>query len=96
MLDSATIRFGGAFGIIGAVATIFVTSVAIWRTSVLPKVGAALGVLGVLPLVHTWIPLPAALSNLVWIFLIGLVMLVAPSGERATPESVDDSAGTEG
>ncbi|HEX9175428.1 MAG TPA: hypothetical protein VF874_04775 [Mycobacterium sp.] len=71
MLDSATIRFGGA------------------------KVSAALGVLGVLPLVHTWIPLPAALSSLVWIFLIGLVMLVAPSGVRATPESVDDSAGTE-
>jgi len=45
--------------------------------------------------VHTWIPLPAALSSLVWIFLIGLVMLVAPSGVRATPESVDDSAGTE-
>jgi hypothetical protein len=68
---------------IGAVAMIFATSVVIWRTAVLPKTTAALGILGVLPLVHYWIPLPAALSSLVWILLIGLVMVVVPSGVRA-------------
>jgi hypothetical protein len=89
---AAVVRFGDHYCQIGAVAMIFATSVVIWRTAVLPKTTAALGILGVLPLVHYWIPLPAALSSLVWIFLIGLVMLVAPSGVRATRKRVEDTA----
>ncbi len=75
---------------IGSVAMIFATSMTVWRTGVLPKWVAAGAILGVLPLVHAWIPLAApALSSLAWIFLIGLVMLIAPVGKRATPERVD-------
>ena len=63
---------------IGAAAMIFAASFAIWRTGVLPKWSAAAAVLGVLPLLHTWIPLPAAVSSLLWVAVIGLVMLVIP------------------
>jgi len=78
---------------IGAAAMIFATSVAIWRTSVLPKVTAALGVLGILPLVHYSFPLPAALSSLVWIFMIGLIMLLAAPTAREPDPETDRSSG---
>ena len=77
---------------IGAVAMIFATSVIVWRTGVLPRWTAAGVVLGFLPLVNAWIPLPAALSSLVWIFLIGLVMLVAPIGTQESLLHVNDNA----
>jgi hypothetical protein len=63
---------------IGAAAMIFAASFAFWRTGVLPKWWAAGAVLGILPLVHTWFPLPAALSSLAWVGLTGLVMLAIP------------------
>jgi hypothetical protein len=63
---------------IGAAAMIFAASFAIWRTGVLPKWWAAGAILGVLPLLHTWIPLPAALSSLAWIGLTGLIMVGIP------------------
>lgn len=77
---------------IGAVAMIFATSLVIWQSGVLPRWSAAGAVFGFLPLVHAWIPLPAAMSSLVWIFLIGLVMLVAPGTTQATRERVNDDA----
>ena len=77
---------------IGAVAMIFATSAIVWRTSVLPKWTAVGAVLGFLPLVHTWIPLPAAASSLAWILLIGLMMLIAPSSALETAHSVNDDA----
>ncbi|MFZ0833694.1 MAG: hypothetical protein WAM92_11520, partial [Mycobacterium sp.] len=78
---------------IGAAAMIFATSVAIWRTGVLPKVTAALGVFGLPPLVHYSIPLPAALSSLLWIFMIGLIMILAPPTARESGSETDRSAG---
>ncbi|HEX2283725.1 MAG TPA: hypothetical protein VHI10_02670 [Mycobacterium sp.] len=63
---------------IGAAAMIFATAYIIWRTAVLPKWSAAGAIFGVLPLLHTWIPLPAALSSLIWIGLTGLLMLTIP------------------
>jgi hypothetical protein len=63
---------------IGAAVMIFAASFAIWRTGVLPKWWAAGAVLGVLPLLHTWIPLPAALSSLAWLAITGLIMLTIP------------------
>jgi hypothetical protein len=77
---------------IGAVAMIFATSAIVWRTSVLPKWAAVGAVLGFLPLVHAWLPLPAAASSLAWILLIGLVMLIAPTGARETSQPVNDHA----
>ena len=77
---------------IGAVAMIFATSAIVWRTSVLPKWTAVGAVLGFLPIVHTWIPLPAALSSLAWTFLIGLVMLIVPIGAQETSQPVNDDA----
>ncbi|HEY2206039.1 MAG TPA: hypothetical protein VGH99_16320 [Pseudonocardia sp.] len=64
---------------VGAAAMIFASSVVIWRTGVLPKWTAAGAVLGVLPLLHTWAGLSAAVGSLIWIAGIGLVLLaVAP------------------
>ena len=77
---------------IGAVAMIFATSAIVWRTSVLPKWTAVGAVLGFLPLVHTWMPLPAAVSSLAWILLIGLVMLIVPIGAQETSQPVNDDA----
>lgn len=77
---------------IGAVAMIFATSAIVWRTAVLPKWTAVGAVLGFLPLVHTWIPLPAAVSSLGWILLIGLVMLIAPIGAQESSQPVNDDA----
>lgn len=63
---------------IGSAALIFATSYIVWRTAVLPKWSAALAVLGVLPLLHTWVGLPAAYSTVAWLGLAGLVMLATP------------------
>ena len=77
---------------IGAVAMIFATSAIVWRTSVLPRWTTVGAVLGFLPLMHTWIPLPAAFSSLAWILLIGLVMLIVPIGAQETSQPVNDDA----
>jgi hypothetical protein len=75
---------------LGAAAMILSSSISIWRTGVLPRWACGLGVLGVLPLFHTWIPLPAAISTLVWVALIGLVMLV--SAKQTRPAAVESRA----
>jgi hypothetical protein len=74
------------FSQIGSAALIFATTIVVWRTGVLPKWTAVLAILGVLPLLHTWIGLPAAYSTVVWIGLMGLVMLALPP--RVQAESV--------
>ncbi|KUH90398.1 hypothetical protein [Mycobacterium sp. IS-1556] len=63
---------------IGSAALIFATAYIVWRTGVLPKWSAALAVLGVPALLHTWIGLPAAYSVIAWIALTGLLMLAIP------------------
>lgn len=63
---------------IGSAALIFATAYVVWRTGVLPKWSAALAVLGVPALLHTWIGLPGAYSVIVWIGLTGLFMLAIP------------------
>ncbi|TFV56047.1 hypothetical protein E4P42_20870 [Mycobacterium sp. PS03-16] len=63
---------------IGSAALIFATAYVAWRTAVLPKWSAGLAVLGVLPLLHTWVGLPAAYSAAVWIGAMGLLMLAVP------------------
>jgi uncharacterized membrane protein len=75
---------------LGAAAMILSSSISIWRTGVLPKWACALGILGIPPLLHTWIPLPAAISTLVWVGLIGVVMLVAAKQTR--PAAVEARA----
>jgi hypothetical protein len=76
---------------LGAAAMILSASISIWRTAVLPKWACALGILGIPPLLHTWIGLPAAVSTLVWVGLIGLVMLVA--AKATTPAAIESRAG---
>lgn len=71
---------------LGAAAMILSSSIAIWRTGVLPKWASAGAVFGILPLFHTWLPIPAVISTLAWIGLIGLVMLVA--AKQTTPAAV--------
>lgn len=63
---------------IGSAALIFATAYIVWRTGVLPKWSAALAVLGVPALLHTWIGLPGAYAVVVWMALIGLVMVAIP------------------
>jgi hypothetical protein len=63
---------------IGSAALIFATAYVVWRTRVLPRWSAGLAVLGVLPLLHTWVGLPAAYSMVAWIGLSGLLMLAIP------------------
>jgi hypothetical protein len=75
---------------LGAAAMILSASISIWRTGVLPKWASALGILGIPPLLHTWIGLPAAVSTLVWVGLIGLVMLVA--AKTTTPAAIESRA----
>jgi hypothetical protein len=62
----------------GSAALIFAASYIVWRTGVLPKWSAALAVLGVPALLHTWIGLPGAYSVIAWIALTGLLMLAIP------------------
>nr|WP_271209563.1 hypothetical protein [Rhodococcus wratislaviensis] len=69
---------------VGTAAMIFATSIVAWRTGVLPRWTAVGAVLGVVALLHTWFPLTAALSGLVWIAVIGLVLAIqgaAPTDE---------------
>jgi hypothetical protein len=77
---------------LGAAAMILSSSISIWRTGVLPKWACALGIFGVLPLLHTWIPLLAAMSTLTWVGLIGLVMLIAA---KMTPPAAIESRTSE-
>jgi hypothetical protein len=72
----------------GAAAMILASSVVLWTTDVLPRWTAFAAVLGVLPLLHLWLPLPAAFSSLIWIAVIGLVLLAVPL--RTSP--VQDAA----
>src|SRR5437660_499878 len=44
----------------------------------------------IVPLLHTWIPLAAAISTLAWVGLIGLVMLVA--AKSTTPAAIEARA----
>jgi hypothetical protein len=67
---------------IGSAALIFATAYVTWRTGVLPKWSAALAVLGVLPLLHTWVGLWGAYSMIVWIGLTGVLMLAIPPTVR--------------
>lgn len=73
---------------IGAAVMVAAVSVSAWRTRVLPRWMVPLGaVVVVVTLLHTWIPLIAALSSLVWVGLVSILMLVglieAPSASRA-------------
>lgn len=63
---------------IGSAALIFATAYIVWRTRVLPKWSAALAVLGVPALLHTWIGLPGAYAVVLWMALIGLIMVAIP------------------
>jgi hypothetical protein len=63
---------------IGSAALVFATAYIVWRTRVLPKWSAALAVLGVLPLLHTWVGVWGAYSMIVWIGLTGVLMLAIP------------------
>lgn len=63
---------------IGSAALIFATAYIVWRTGVLPKWSAALAVLGVPALLHTWIGLPGAYAVVLWMVLIGLAMVAIP------------------
>jgi hypothetical protein len=63
---------------IGSATLIFATAYIVWRTGVLPKWSAALAILGIPPLLHTWIGLPGAYSMVLWVALTGLVMLAIP------------------
>ncbi|MDQ2636244.1 MAG: hypothetical protein M3Y83_05120 [Actinomycetota bacterium] len=61
-----------------AATLIFATAYVVWRSGVLPKWSAALGVLGVPALLHTWIGLPGAYTTAAWFALTGLLMLAIP------------------
>lgn len=63
---------------IGSATVIFATAYVVWRTAVLPKWSAGLAVLGILPLLHSWVGLPGAYSAAAWIGLMGLLMLAVP------------------
>jgi hypothetical protein len=67
---------------IAAAVMIFAASWAIDRTGALPKWSAAGALLGVLPLLHTWIGVTATYSTVAWVAAIGLVMLAFPTTER--------------
>ncbi len=75
---------------IGGAVLILATSLAIWQTRVLPAWAAFAGVLGVLPLLHLWLPLTAAFGTLIWIALIGLVLVVVPPKTIAHPGATAD------
>lgn len=77
---------------IGAAAMILATSAVVWRTKVLPTWVAGAGVLGILPLLHLWVPLVGALSSLLWFAVLGVALLVAPqtatTDREGTPATV--------
>ena len=64
---------------IGTALLIFATSLVVWRTRVLPPWVAGAAVLGVLPLLHLWVPLVGALSSLIWFAVVGAALLISPS-----------------
>ena len=66
---------------IGSAVLMFATSYAIWRTEVLPRWTAVLGVLGFVALAHTWIGLPAAYGTVAWVGVMGLLLLTFPPAE---------------
>ena len=72
---------------IGAAAMILATSLVAYRSKALPAWVAGAGVLGILPLLHLWLPLIAALSSLLWFAVMGVALLVAP-----TPTTTTDTA----
>ncbi|MCV7278694.1 hypothetical protein H7J88_03420 [Mycolicibacterium flavescens] len=63
---------------IGSAALIVATGYIVWRTAVLPKWSAALAVLAVPALLHTWIGLTGAYCVIAWMALTGLLMLAIP------------------
>ena len=63
---------------VGAAALFLATGYIVWRTGVLPRWSAALAVLAVPALMHTWLGVHAAYSTGAWIALTGLLMLVVP------------------
>jgi hypothetical protein len=67
------------FSQIGSAALIFATAFIVWRTAVLPRWTALLAVLGILPLIHTWMGLYAGYSTVLWIALMGLLLLALPA-----------------
>ena len=68
---------------IAAAVMIFAASVAIERTSALPKWASVGALLGILPLFHTWVGITATYCTVAWVAAIGLVMLVFPARESA-------------
>lgn len=71
---------------VGTAVMILATSIVVWRTDILPRWTALGAVLGVLALLHTWIPLIAALGGLVWVGAIGLLMLFRPPRIARRPD----------
>jgi hypothetical protein len=64
---------------IGGAAMILATSAVAYRTKALPMWVVGAGVLGILPLLHLWVPLLAALSSLLWFAVMGVALLIAPT-----------------
>jgi hypothetical protein len=63
---------------IGAAAMFVATGYIVWRTEVLPRWSAALALLAVPALLHTWLGVYAAYTTVGWIALTGLLMLAIP------------------
>lgn len=63
---------------IGSAIMVFAVAALVWRNRVFPRWAVAFAVFGVLPLLHTWIGLPGAVSTAAWIALTGLLMLISP------------------
>ena len=77
---------------IGAGAMILATSLVAYRSRALPAWVAGAGVLGILPLLHLWLPLIAALSSLLWFAVMGVALLVAPTATSATERATAPAA----
>jgi hypothetical protein len=77
---------------IGGAALILGTAVVAYRSAALPTWVAGAGVLGILPLLHLWVPLVAALSSLLWFAVMGVALLVtretATADRAGTPATV--------
>ncbi|MCQ4121185.1 hypothetical protein [Rhodococcus tibetensis] len=73
---------------VGTAVMILATSVLVLRTGVLPRWTAAGAALGVLALLHTWIPLVAALGGLLWIAVIGLLLAVRGASDQVERSAV--------
>ncbi len=68
---------------VGAAVMVAATSLIIWRTGALPRWFAGIGALVVvLTLLHTWLPLLAALASLLWIAVISVALLLSPAPAR--------------